>query len=86
MYANAETGQLAYRLYAIFKRASIGEKGSAGDNSVAVRLRDTAIYACGPPQIVRIHDQIPQNASLFTYSLILEVVNPLSSLGFIRLS
>ncbi len=40
------------------KRSAIGQQRSAGHNPVMEGLEDSAVYALGPAQVIRIDDQI----------------------------
>jgi hypothetical protein len=58
MHSHSQPRQFAGGLDSIIERAAVGKQGSAGYNSVAVSLGDSAVDAYCPAQVVGIDDQI----------------------------
>jgi hypothetical protein len=58
MDAHPQPGGRARGLHPSVKRRAIGQQRSTGHNPMVEGLKDSAVYAVRPAQVVRIDDQI----------------------------
>ena len=58
MHSYPQAGSRTCRVHAPSKCRAVGEQRSAGDNSAVECLDDAAVYALGPPEVIRVDNQV----------------------------